>query len=34
MCVSFGQVEDKVERIFEAHMIQRMELLVLSTLDW
>jgi hypothetical protein len=34
MCVSFGQVEDKVEHIFEAHMIQRMELLVLSTLDW
>jgi hypothetical protein len=28
------QVEDKVEHIFEAHMIQRMGLLVLSTLDW
>ncbi|CAM6045526.1 unnamed protein product [Sphagnum compactum] len=27
-------VEDKVEHIFGAHMIQRMELLVLSTLDW
>jgi cyclin D1/2/4 len=27
------QVED-VEHIFEAHTIQRMELLVLSTLDW
>ncbi|CAM6021089.1 unnamed protein product [Sphagnum balticum] len=27
-------VQDKVEHIFEAHMIQRMELLVLSTLDW
>jgi hypothetical protein len=34
ICVSFGQVEEKVEHIFEAHIIQRMELLVLSTLDW
>ncbi|CAK9255004.1 unnamed protein product [Sphagnum jensenii] len=28
------QVQDDVEQIFEAHTIQRMELLVLSTLEW
>ena len=29
-----GSQVEQVEHVFEAHTIQRMELLVLSTLDW
>jgi len=33
-CTYVMQVQDDVKQIFEVHTIQRMELLVLSTLEW